>query len=73
MSELTPAQKNAEWLAKILAGEYARDSARVEEAAAKRAAQQYPFQGQAFKPTSETCQPQLSTPSWGAHSRWLGK
>ena len=73
MSELTPAQKNAEWLAKILEGDYARDRARVAEAEAKRAAQQYPFQGETFKRTSETCQPQLSTPSWGQHSRWLNK
>jgi hypothetical protein len=51
-------RKNADFLARVLAGEYASDKMRVEEAA-KKAAQKLPRQS-AFEPSSGF-QPQLTS------------
>ena len=67
------AKINAEWkryeanrafLEKVAEGEAASHKARFEEAQAKKAAQQYPFQGCTFDPNPQTFQPQSSRPSW---------
>ena len=67
------AKINAEWkryeanrafLEKVAEGEAASHKARFEEAQAKKAAQQYPFQGETFASMSYTFQPCLSRPSW---------
>ena len=48
----------------VAEGEAASHKARFEEAQAKKAAQQYPFQGETFASMSYTFQPCLSRPSW---------
>ena len=67
------ARIDAEWkryeamrpfLEKVAAGEAASHKARFEEAQAKKAAQQYPFQGETFNPNPQTFQPELMRPSW---------
>lgn len=60
MSQLTPAEKNAAFLAEVAKGEYASMKVQAEEAAAKKAAHKFPFQGRTFEPSS-TFQPQLTS------------
>ena len=57
-------EANRAFLEKVAEGEAASHKARFEEAQAKKAAQQYPFQGETFASMSYTFQPQLSRPSW---------
>lgn len=60
MSQLTPAEKKEAFLAEVAKGEYASLKVRAEEAAAKKAAQKFPFQGCTFEPSS-TFQPKLTS------------
>ena len=57
-------EANRAFLDKVAEGDAASHKARFEEAQAKKAAQQYPFQGQTFNPNPQTFQPELMRPSW---------
>jgi hypothetical protein len=55
------------FLARVAKGEDAYRKMQAEEAKAKQAAQKFPFQRRTLG-LSHSFQPQLSTPSYGAHS-----
>lgn len=66
-SEWKRYEANRAFLDKVAEGEAASHKARFEEAQAKKAAQQYPFQGQTFDPNPSTFQPQSSRPSYSSN------